>query len=174
MSVVRRNTEPLAIVFKDDGLIPNNPLPFLIYRSAVNLDRNHPEETIEGLFAMNGWGGVWCDGIYDYLHYHSTVHEVLGVARGRAHVRFGGDRGDVMEISAGDVAILPAGTGHQLVFANEDLRVIGAYPPGAAMQITHPTPENHTKALMTIPAVELPPSDPVMGKDGPLLRLWRQ
>jgi uncharacterized protein YjlB len=52
--------------------------------------------------------------------------------------------------------------------------VIGAYPPGSNMQITRPTPENHAKALQTIPAVKLPPSDPVMGKDGPLVRLWRR
>ncbi|MBR0714431.1 cupin domain-containing protein [Bradyrhizobium liaoningense] len=174
MSVVRDNAEPLAIVFADDGLVPNNILPFLVYRGAVKLDPKAPEETVEGLFGRNGWGGMWRNGVYDYLHYHATVHEVLGVARGRARVRFGGDHGQVLEIAAGDVAILPAGTGHQLLSAAEHFCVIGAYPPGARMEITRATPENYAKALKTIPAVVVPGSDPVMGEDGPLVRLWKR
>ncbi|MDE2376104.1 cupin domain-containing protein [Bradyrhizobium sp.] len=172
MSVVRDNAEPLAIVFEDDGLVPNNILPFLVYQDAIELDRDRPEETIEDLFARNGWSEMWRNGVYDYLHYHSTVHEALGVARGSARVRFGGDHGEVLEISAGDVAILPAGTGHQLVSASPDFCVVGAYPPGWTMEITRPTPENHAKALKTIPAVKGPDSDPVRGRDGPLVRLW--
>jgi uncharacterized protein YjlB len=173
MPVVPDNVQPLAIVFEDDGLVPNNILPFLVYQGAVKLDPKYPEETIESLFAANGWGGMWRNGVYDYLHYHATVHEVLGVARGSARVRFGGDHGEVLEIKAGDVAILPAGTGHQLVSASNDFCVIGAYPPGSKMEITRATPENHAKALTTIPKVARPPADPVTGKDGALMRLWR-
>ena len=102
------------------------------------------------------------------------MHEVLGVARGHARVRFGGDHGQELEIKAGDVAILPAGTGHQCIRASDDFCVIGAYPPGPKMQITRPTPENHRKALQTIPEVKVPSTDPVMGEDGPLVRLWKQ
>src|SRR5262245_52948880 len=109
MSVVKEDTKPLAIVFPDDGLVPNNPLPFLVYKSAVDVGSDHPEKTIEGLFGVNGWGAMWHNGVYNFLHYHATVHEVLGIARGHARVRFGGDKGEVFEISAGDVAILPAG-----------------------------------------------------------------
>jgi uncharacterized protein YjlB len=174
MSVVRDKAEPLAIAFEDDGLVPNNILPFLVYRGAVRLDPKRPEETVEDLFGINGWGGMWRNGVYDYLHYHATVHEALGVARGRARVRFGGNRGQELEISAGDVAILPAGTGHQLVSAAKDFCVVGAYPPGSRMQITRPTPENHAKALKTIPAVRLPETDPVTGANGALVRLWRR
>jgi uncharacterized protein YjlB len=174
MSVVRDNAEPLAIVFEDDGLVPNNILPFLVYQGAVKLDPEHPEETIENLFEENGWGGTWRNGVYDYLHYHATVHEVLGVARGSARVRFGGDHGQELDIKTGDVAILPAGTGHQCINASRDFCVIGAYPPGPQMQVTRPTPENHRKALKTIPEVKLPDTDPALGKDGPLLRLWKR
>jgi uncharacterized protein YjlB len=174
MPAVKERSEPIAIIFNDDGLVPNNALPFLVYRGAINLDDAHPERTIETVFAGNGWGDMWRNGIYDYLHYHSTVHEVLGIAKGHARVRFGGDRGEELEVAAGDVAILPAGTGHQCLSASDDLSVVGAYPPGPKMQITRPTPENHANALETIPQVKLPKTDPVLGADGPLLRLWRR
>jgi uncharacterized protein YjlB len=173
MSVVSEDLEPLTFVFEDDGLIPNNPLPFVIYKSAIDVDNDHPEKTIEGLFGANGWGDMWRNGIFDYLHYHATVHEALGVARGHARIRFGGDAGKEFELAAGDVAILPAGTGHQRLSASRDFSVVGAYPPGAKMHVTRPTPENYRKALNTIPQVKRPKTDPVMGEGGPLVRLWK-
>jgi uncharacterized protein YjlB len=173
MSVVSDDIEPLSFTFADDGIVPNNRLPFLVYKGAIDVDNDHPEKTIEGLFGANGWGDMWRNGVYDYLHYHATVHEALGIARGHARVRFGGDHGKEIEIAAGDVAILPAGTGHQCLSASRDFCVIGAYPPGAKMHVTLPTRENHAKALKTIPAVRLPKSDPVMGENGPLVRMWK-
>jgi len=174
MSTVRDKIEPTAIHFADDGLVPNNSMPFLVYKGAVALDRGESEKTIEDLFAANGWGAMWRNGVYDFLHYHATVHEVLGIARGSARVRFGGDNGKVLEISAGDVAILPAGTGHQCLSASSDFSVVGAYPPGPPMDLVRPTPQAHVKALKTIPLVALPRTDPVMGADGPLVRLWKR
>jgi uncharacterized protein YjlB len=172
MSVVSADVEPLTFVFADDGLVPNNPMPFLVYKGGA-VDNDHPEKTIEGLFGANGWGEMWRNGVFDYLHYHATVHEALGVARGHARVRFGGDNGREIEIAAGDVAILPAGTGHQCLSHSRDFCVVGAYPPGPKMHVTLPTPENYRKALQTIPKVELPKIDPVLGADGPLVRLWK-
>jgi uncharacterized protein YjlB len=174
MAIAGADLKPLTFVFADDGLVPNNPLPFVIYKGAIDVTNDHPESTIERLFGANGWGDMWRNGIYGYLHYHSTVHEALGIARGRARVRFGGDEGKEIEVSAGDVAILPAGTGHQCLTASYDFSVVGAYPPGAKMQVTRPTPDNHASALKTIPRVGLPKSDPVMGADGPLTHLWRR
>jgi uncharacterized protein YjlB len=174
MSVVRDDLEPLTFVFEDDGLVPNNPMPFMVYKGAIAVDNQHPEKTIEGLFGANGWGDMWRNGVYDYPHYHATVHEALGVARGHARVRFGGDGGKEFEIAAGVVAILPAGTGHQCLSASSDFSVVGAYPPGPKMHVTRPTPENHRKALETIPKVKLPKTDPVIGADGPLVRLWKR
>jgi uncharacterized protein YjlB len=40
------------------------------------------------------------------------------------------------------------------------------------MVVTRATPENHARALKTIPEVALPPADPVTGKNGALMRLW--
>ena len=174
MALAGSDLKLLTFVFADDGFVPNNPLPFVIYQGAVDVANDHPEKTIERLFGANGWSDMWRDGIYDYLHYHSTVHEALGIARGHARVRFGGDGGKEIEVSAGDVAILPAGTGHQCVSASGDFSVVGAYPPGARMQVTRPTPENHRKALTTIPQVKLPKTDPVAGDNGPLVSLWKR
>ncbi|MGE5159204.1 MAG: cupin domain-containing protein [Gemmatimonas sp.] len=171
---VKEKIEPLTIVFTDDGLVPNNRLPFLIYKHAVDVVKAEPERAIEELFGSNRWGGMWRNGIFDYLHYHSTAHEALGIAQGHARVRFGGDRGKEIEVSAGDVVVLPAGTGHQRILASRDFSVVGAYPPGQTMEITRPTPENREKALKTIPQVAVPDADPVMGSDGPLVRLWRR
>jgi uncharacterized protein YjlB len=168
-----KNPKPATFIFEDDGLVPNNVLPFVMYKGALDVNDASPETTIEDLFGANGWGDMWRDGIYDFLHYHATVHEALGVARGHARIRFGGDSGKEFELDPGDVAILPAGTGHQCLRASRDFSVVGAYPPGAKMQVTQPTPENHAHALKTVPQVRRPDSDPILGTDGPLVDLWK-
>src|SRR5262249_35137923 len=116
-----RRRKPQTLLFRDDGTIPNNPLPFCLYRGPVNLAGvGDPPAVFEQLFAANGWRNSWRDGIYEYVHYHSRIHEVLGVARGHARVRFGGDHGRIVDVKAGDVAVLPAGTGHQCLGASND------------------------------------------------------
>lgn len=166
-------TAPASFVFPDDGLVPNSPLPFLLYKGVID-PGDDPAKAIEDLFGANGWGQIWRNGVYDYLHYHTTVHEALGVARGHGLVRFGGSHGEDFELRKGDVAILPAGTGHQCLSASDDLVVVGAYPPGAPMQVTRPTPENYRLAVRVIPQVALPESDPVYGPEGPLVQLWKK
>jgi uncharacterized protein YjlB len=160
--------------FKDDGLVPNHPKwPFLVYRGAIQLKKDFdPAAIIEDVFEANGWGDSWRDGIYDYVHYHSRIHEVLGIARGSGKVRFGGDKGRVFTVKAGDVAILPAGTGHQCLKASDDFLVIGAYPrTGTYDECTKM--EDRAHALKTIPKTAKPRKDPVYGAKGPLVRLWR-
>jgi uncharacterized protein YjlB len=165
--------EPVAFRFADDGLVPNNPtLPFLVYRGAVDVSGRDPAAAIERRFAAHGWGNMWRNGIYPFTHYHSRIHEALGVARGRARVRFGGATGEELEIAAGDVAVLPAGTGHQRLSASNDLLVVGAYPPDGTYDLCRATPSTRELALATIPAVPLPATDPLYGADGPLLALW--
>jgi uncharacterized protein YjlB len=126
-----------AYRFKDDGLIPNHPKwPLVIYKSAVRLPPSlDPAAVFEDLFESNGWGDSWRDGIYDYAHYHSRIHEVLGIARGRGRVQFGGPKGRTLALKAGDVAILPAGTGHQCLKASNDFLVVGAYPPTGTFDV---------------------------------------
>ncbi len=64
---------------------------------------------LEDLFEANGWGDSWRDGRYDYVHHHSRIHEVPGIARGKGRVRFDGDKGRIFKLKAGDaVFYLPA------------------------------------------------------------------
>ena len=168
-----RERAPETRYFLDDGSTPNNPLSFLLYKSIVHLDPQFdPAAVFEVLFAHNGWGGAWRNGIYDYLHYHSQVHEVLGIARGQGRVRFGGDHGIELDLVAGDVAVLPAGTGHQRLMASQDLLVVGAYPREGRCDECRGAPDEHARALKSIPNVPVPRADPLFGVDGPLPKLW--
>jgi len=159
--------------FKDDGVIPNNARwPLVLYRGAVALPDNlDPAAIMEDMFGENGWGDSWPNGIYDYVHYHSRIHEVLGIARGNGTVRFGGNNGRTLQLKAGDVAILPAGTGHQCLSASADFLVVGAYSPSGAYDECTKS-EEHARALKTIPKVGRPRKDPVYGSKGPLLSAW--
>jgi uncharacterized protein YjlB len=160
--------------FADDGLIPNNPdLPFILYRGPVRVGiAPDPAALFQALFARNGWEDSWRDGIYDYAHYHSQIHEVLGIARGVAKVRFGGAKGRIVKLKAGDVAILPAGTGHQRLDNGGDLLVVGAYPPSGKYDECRASPEERDGAIRAIAKVTIPKKDPVYGSGGPLVRQW--
>src|SRR5438105_3835182 len=92
--------DPVSLVFADDGLIPNNPrLPFVLYPRAIAANgHTDPAAAFERAFAANGWRDSWRNGIYEFVHFHSMIHEVLGIARGRARVRFGGKFGRELDI----------------------------------------------------------------------------
>jgi uncharacterized protein YjlB len=162
-----------AHLFADDGAIPNNPtLPFLVYPGALNLPGDDPAATCEAVFVANDWGGCWRNGIYPFPHYHSTAHEVLCICRGEARVRFGGDVGMELVVRAGDVAVLPAGVGHQNLGASPDLLVVGAYPRGQRWDLCRGRPEERPQVLANIRRVPLPAADPVYGAAGPLVEHW--
>jgi uncharacterized protein YjlB len=165
---------PRRYCFEDDGETPNNRLPLVIYRDAVRRRRGlDPAAIYEALFAANGWKKSWRDGLYDFIHFHTRTHEVLGIARGAARVQFGGLKGRTLSIKAGDVVILPAGTGHCRISASEDLLVVGAYPAAGAYDEPKPGEVSHKLALTRIAKVRRPARDPVYGKEGPLKEAWK-
>lgn len=167
-------SDPVSHLLADGGGIPNNPdLPALLYRGAVDPPAGDPARAFEDLFARHGWTGSWRDGIYPFHHFHSTAHEVLGIARGRVRARLGGEGGISVELAAGDVVVLPAGTGHKNEGASPDLLVVGAYPDGQEPDLRRGGPGERPRVLANIAAVPLPAADPVRGPDGPLVRLWR-
>ncbi len=160
------STDPQTLLLPPGTVTPNSALPVLIYRAALPAAL----ADFDALFRRNGWAGVWHDGVFDYDHYHSNAHEVLGVGHGRATLRLGGDVGQDIEVSAGDCVVLPAGTGHRRIDASSDFEMIGAYPPGQerydVMRKRDPAADRRIAALA------LPPTDPVRGPAGPLSRLW--
>ena len=165
---------PEIFRFEDDGETPNNPrLPLVIYRSALATGgAADPAALFEEAFVRHGWSDSWRNGIFDFLHFHSGTHEVLGIARGHATVEFGGAEGRQVDLQAGDVAILPAGTGHRRTACSPDLLVVGAYPKGGIYDQPRPTQMSHGAAVAAVARTPLPDQDPVYGRDGPLISLW--
>ena len=153
-----------------NGWVPNNPrLPVIVYSGIVADGRSLAEE-FEAKFAANGWQGVWRDGIFDYHHYHTTAHEVLGIAEGQGRVVVGGPQGREVMVKAGDCLVLPAGTGHCRVSASADFLVIGAYPAGQDPDLRRDDPgEIGRHYIETLP---LPRTDP-MGADGVPTLWWK-
>ena len=88
-------------------------------------------------------------------------------------MRFGGDKGKVIAVNAGDVVVLPAGTGHQRISASRDLLVVGGYPAPKKYDECKGTTAERQKALKTISKVPLPAKDPIYGEDGPITDPWK-
>jgi uncharacterized protein YjlB len=163
-----------SFLFTDDGDVPNHPRwPMIVYKQAIDAKTGDLAEAFEKLFADHGWVDGWRNGIFTFTHYHSNAHEVLGIARGHAKVRFGGKTGDVFDIEAGDAVLLPAGTGHQNLGASSDLLVIGAYPPGPSRDLMRAGETDKSAIRARVATVGKPATDPISGANGPVARLWK-
>lgn len=162
-------SEPETHLFNPDGMFPNSSFPVLVYRDALPADA----AAMEAAFAGQDWSGGWRDGIFDFHHFHSTAHEVLGIARGEVRVMLGGPMGEEVVLHAGDVVVIPAGVAHRNLGDSGDLLVVGAYPGGAAFDTRRGDPAEYATALRNAAEVKPPARDPVGGTDGALLRLWR-
>lgn len=160
-----------ALILERNDWVPNNPrLPVLVYPGAIAVRDGDAAALIEETFRTNGWPPQWRYGIYSYHHYHTEGHEVLGVASGQARLMIGGPQGHVLEVKAGDVLLLPAGTGHCNLHASENFLVVGAYPPGQQADICREAPSE--AQLAKIASLPFPDKDPVQGREGAVVRYW--
>jgi uncharacterized protein YjlB len=164
--------EIIAKKLQDDGLFPNNEkLPLLIYKQAIQL-KSGDAATVEELFEENQWGNSWRNGIYNYHHYHSKAHEVLGIYQGEAEVQLGGPEGIKVKVQTGDVIIIPAGVSHKNLRASADFACVGAYPPAQTADMNYGQKSERPGVDEHIAKVPLPENDPVYGKNGPLTQQW--
>lgn len=158
--------------FEDDGRFPNNEsLPLIIITAALDPTTISPEK-FERTFTQNGWPAAWRNGLYDFHHYHSSAHEVLGVYSGWVSACFGGPQGETLKASAGDIIVIPAGVSHCNVGQSSDFRVVGGYPAGQEYDMMYGKDDDRPKADENIKNVGKPLADPVFGPTGPLMRLW--
>jgi uncharacterized protein YjlB len=151
--------------------IPNHPsFAVLVYRDVDAAAAG--ADACRQLFAGHGWGGSWVDGVFDFHHFHSTSHEVLGVVAGGATLELGGPQGGVFEVTSGDVLVLPAGTGHRRAASERGFSVVGAYPAGQEDYdlLRGEDPAEVAAARERIAALPAPPHDPV---GGPGVGTWR-
>jgi uncharacterized protein YjlB len=172
MNLMVQPIQPEKVYFKDDGSIPNSPLPLLLYQRAFARDTPDLPSAIEQRFAKGGWTGSWRAGVFPFQHYHSTTHEVLAVHRGTATLQFGGEKGRKFAVKPGDVIVIPAGVGHKRVESSEDFGVVGAYPGGRRWDLLRGLPGERPEADRNIAAVPLPENDPIYGPNGPLRTFW--
>jgi uncharacterized protein YjlB len=144
--------------------VPNSFLPVVLYRSVLPAHAAGKARAFRQRFQWNGWSGVWTDTVYDYTHFHSNAHEVLGIAKGKVTLRLGGNSGSLVRLKAGDMLVLPAGVGHRRV-SESQVEVVGAYPRGQSHY-------DMKRKGRRIPRVALPSTDPFYGPDGSLLKAW--
>jgi len=169
--------EVLTFLFSDAGGIPNNPvLPVLVYKrvAAATKPGNSEElaQWFERTWTAHGWRPAWRYGVYDFPHYHSTAHEVLGVYRGHASLRLGDRVGATLVVEAGDMVVLPAGTAHQNLGSSDDFHVVGGYPVGQSADLLRGVAGERPDADQRIARVARPTEDPIGGERGALIVHW--
>lgn len=160
------------IFFEDDGTIPNNKLPLLLYKNAFDQRGKEGAAWLEKQFSKNNWRNAWRNGVYDYHHYHSISHEVLGVYSGDAKLHLGGKQGEKVDVEAGDILIIPAGVGHKNLGSSSNFGVVGAYPNGSDYDLKTGKESERPQADKNIAEVPLPDADPLQGTDKGLVDIW--
>jgi uncharacterized protein YjlB len=151
--------------------IPNHPgFAVLLYHDVDAAGDG--AEAARALFAEYGWGGSWVNGVFPFHHFHSTSHEALAVVAGRATLELGGPQGAAFDVAAGDVLVLPAGTGHRRASSGDGFTVVGAYPAGQEDYdlLRGDDPAEVEAARQRIAALGAPPQDPVGGEG---VAAWR-
>lgn len=161
---------PESLRLGRNGWVPNHEkLPVLLYRGVFRGERDLTEK-LEQLVRSHGWSPEWRNGVYPFHHYHSTAHEVLAFCRGEARLILGGEPpgGKEVMVHAGDIAVLPCGTGHCRLSASADFLVSGAYGLGQQWDLMRGAPD--AAAIERMRTLPFPESDPA---GGALSKHWK-
>eukprot|EP01114_Cavostelium_apophysatum_P013738 TRINITY_DN3394_c0_g2_i1.p1 TRINITY_DN3394_c0_g2~~TRINITY_DN3394_c0_g2_i1.p1 ORF type:complete len:175 (+),score=21.36 TRINITY_DN3394_c0_g2_i1:170-694(+) len=156
---------------KAQGHFPNSEAtgyPLLIYKSAFASNDGDLASSMERTFSSNEVSPQWRYGMYQQAHYHSTTHEILGVFKGTASLRFGGEGEHAvhLDVEPGDVIIIPAGVAHQKLSADSTFCMVGAYPSGSKQWDMNEGKSNEEKAsaLKEITKIQPMRFDPLFGR----------
>jgi len=172
---ILRTPKTTAKLIPESGGFPNHgKLPLILLQGALKLPRTGGAAVIEELYATNGWGNSWRNGIYTVHHYHATAHEAIGVYGGSITAQFGGPDGPVLSARRGDIILIPAGVSHKNLKCSLDFRVVGGYPRGQYPDMQYGKPGERPGTDQMIARVALPKADPIFGKAGPLMREWKK
>lgn len=163
--------ETKVIYFEDDGKIPNSKFPLIVYKNAFSERDRSGATWLEKRFAANNWTNSWRNGIYSFHHYHSTTHEVLGIYSGQALVHLGGEKGEKVNVQAGDIIVIPAGVGHKNL-GSENLGVVGAYPDGRSWDLNRGYSGERPQTDKNIAALPVPIFDPTLGENDGIVKIW--
>lgn len=158
------------------NLIPNTSLqnyPLIIYHEC------YPPSTSAAVIEahLRSVGIVepqWRYTMYSTTHFHSTTHEVLCIASGRARLCFGGEDNPArveMEVKIGDVIIIPAGVGHKLLQdLDSGFEMVGSYPKGKDWDMCYGR-EDEKANIEAIKDLAWFDKDPIYGDEGPALQV---
>lgn len=162
--------------FEPDGTAINSRFPLLVYRNAVAPEADGDlEKVMKATFFRNDWSNNWTyRGVYQYPHFHSTSHEVLGVVRGRMPLRLGGVGQPTMTFAAGDVILVPAGVSHtsfsddehRALGGTDDVLMVGGYFEGRDWDLMRDgelSDGEMRAAVKRIMSLPIPAKDPVYG-----------
>lgn len=158
---------------QDDGVFPNSRHPALLYKGVLDIPLLFPATHVKHQFEKNGWSNSWDAGIFEYHHYHSITHEVMGIYKGHTKLQLGGPDGPTIFIEKGDVLVIPAGVAHKNLGPENNVRVVGAYPDGRDYDMNYGKPGERPRTDSNIKKLPVPASDPVFGRDKGLFKIWK-
>ncbi|HET6226005.1 MAG TPA: cupin domain-containing protein [Bacteroidia bacterium] len=174
----RTHTNPhiSSFILKRNGYFPNNVLPVLIYRNAVELPKlkNSAASIAQKLFLSNDWGNTWRNGIYDFHHYHSNTHECMIICSGTANLVLGGPKGKRVKVERGDTILLPAGVGHRCTKKTDNFMCVGGYPQAKDYDTCLGKQDEYKDAYDRIKKIPIPKRDPIFGNQGFLHAYWKK
>jgi uncharacterized protein YjlB len=159
------------LFFEPHGGIPNSSLPLVIWKDRLPRSARSGNAAT-ALYRRNGWQGTWVYTVFPFWHFHTHGHEVLACVAGSARIGFGGDNGAKVEVTVGDVCVIPAGVGHKRLESSSDFQMAGGYPPGQDGNIVRPGDLDDRRINQEIAQVALPRTDPLTGKPDGIVKIW--
>lgn len=168
-------TIPLKYFFNDDGIFPNNLLPVTIYRKVLDIPMSDYLLYLyfKLIFNEHGWSNHRRSGIYNFHHYHSNAHKVIGVCKGKATLLFGGSNGHCVNISKGDVVVIPAGVALKNMGKENCIDCIMGFFEGKVYDINYGKIGERPVTDMNIASLSIPDTDPLFGKAAGIASLWQ-